>query len=253
MNSIKVRKLTIGEGRPKICIPIVGRTEQEILGQAEKIQEFPADIVEWRADWFEAVENIECVKRVLCNLREILGEIPLLFTFRTQNEGGEKEIAEEDYFALNLEVIRSKYVDLIDVEIFRKKVYVQEMIQEAHAFGVSVIASNHDFEKTPGKGEIIRRLCEMQKMHADILKIAVMPQSKKDVLMLLEATEEMKREFAEKPIVTMAMGGYGVISRISGEIFGSAITFGAAEKVSAPGQIGAVELKNILDMIHEAV
>ena len=253
MNRIKVRNVIIGAGRPKICVPIVGRTEQEIFAQAEKLRELPAELVEWRADWFEDVDDFSKVKAVLGKLRKVLEEIPLLFTFRTKVEGGEKEFSVERYRLLNLEVIRSKHADLVDVEIFREEACVKTIIQEAHAYDVKVIASNHDFEKTPGKDEIIRRLCQMQKLQADILKIAVMPESRKDVLTLLEATEEMQREFADRPIVTMSMGKVGVISRVSGEIFGSAITFGAAGKTSAPGQIEVSELKNMLDMLHKVV
>lgn len=108
MNSIKVRNLIIGEGKPKICVPIVGRTEREILAQAERIRELPAEIVEWRADWFEEVDDFARVKAVLEKLRQVLEEVPLLFTFRTKGEGGEKEFSEDRYFMLNLEVIRSK-------------------------------------------------------------------------------------------------------------------------------------------------
>lgn len=253
MNSIKVRNLIIGEGKPKICVPIVGRTEREILAQAERIRELPAEIVEWRADWFEEVDDFARVKAVLEKLRQVLEEVPLLFTFRTKGEGGEKEFSEDRYFMLNLEVIRSKNADLVDVEIFREESGVKAIIREAHACDVKVIASNHDFEKTPEKDEMIRRLCKMQTMQADILKIAVMPKSVKDVLTLLTATEEMNREFADRPIVTMSMGKFGAVSRMSGEIFGSAITFGAAGKTSAPGQIEVAELKNMLDMIHKVV
>ena len=88
-------------------------------------------------------------------------------------------------------------------------------------------------------------------MGADILKIAVMPKSRTDVLELLSATEEMQRLYTEKPVVTMSMGSLGLISRLSGEFFGSAITFGAGDKASAPGQIPAERLKMILDEIHE--
>ena len=48
----------------------------------------------------------------------------------------------------------------------------------------------------------------------------------------------------------MSMAGKGLISRLSGELFGSAVTFGAAKKISAPGQISAVELRNILNILH---
>ena len=54
-----------------------------------------------------------------------------------------------------------------------------------------MVVSNHDFEKTPSKEEIVARLQKMQELGADLPKIAVMPQCKKDVLTLLAATEEM--------------------------------------------------------------
>ena len=40
----------------------------------------------------------------------------------------------------------------------------------------------------------------------------------------------------------MSMGKLGVISRICGEVFGSAVTFGTAGKASAPGQLPANQL-----------
>ena len=93
------------------------------------------------------------------------------------------------------------------------------MIQEAHSYGVKVIASNHDFAKTPEKDEIVRRLRKMQTLGADIPKIALMPNCKKDVLTLLEATLEMSEQYADRPIITMSMAGTGVVSRLTGETF----------------------------------
>ena len=107
--------------------------------------------------------------------------------------------------------------------------------------------------KTPEKSDIINRLCKMQNMGADIPKIAVMPQSKRDVLVLLAATEEMVTEYADRPIITMSMAGTGVISRLCGEVFGSSMTFGAATKASAPGQMEVNDLSTILDLLHKAM
>ena len=45
-----------------------------------------------------------------------------------------------------------------------------------------LVASNHDFFKTPAQSDIVYRLRKMQDMGADIPKIAVMPQNKRDVL-----------------------------------------------------------------------
>ena len=126
-------------------------------------------------------------------------------------------------------------------------------VKFAHENGVKVIMSNHDFFKTPSKEEIISRLCAMQEKGADIPKIAVMPQSKKDVLTLLSATNEMVEEHADRPIITMSMAATGVISRVCGEVFGSALTFGAVGKASAPGQMGAGELKEMLTTLHASL
>lgn len=253
MNPVIVRNVKIGEGIPKICVPLVGMTKEEIVKEAMMLEEVPKDLVEWRADWFEHVFEFEKVCEVLEELRGILKEIPLLFTFRSAKEGGELSISDEEYVALNKFAIESGKVDMVDVEMFSSLEAVEKVISCAHEHDIKVVASNHDFEKTPSKKEIISRLQKMQEAGADILKIAVMPQSAKDVLTLLAATEEMVANYAKQPVVTMSMSGLGLISRLSGEVFGSAITFGAVKKVSAPGQIPAKELEVILNILHKSL
>ena len=253
MNTIKVRDIEIGAGAPKIIVPIVGVTKEDILNEAKTFDSIPVDVVEWRVDWFEHVFEFDKVEDVLKELRTVLGNIPLLLTFRTKKEGGEKAIYTKDYKELNLRAAKTGYVDFIDVEIFTGDDVVREIIDGAHAAGVRVIASNHDFFKTPAKSDIIYRLRKMQDMGADIPKIAVMPQSKRDVLTLLCATEEMVTDYADRPIITMSMAGTGVISRLCGEVFGSSMTFGAAEKASAPGQMGVNDLNTVLDLLHCAM
>lgn len=253
MNTVKVRNLEIGTGAPKIIVPIVGVTKEEILAEAKTFDTLPIHVVEWRVDWFEHVFEFDKVEDVLKDLRNVLGNIPLLLTFRTKKEGGEKAIDTKDYKELNLRAAKTGYVDFIDVEIFTGDDVVREIIDGAHAAGVKVIASNHDFFKTPAKSDIIYRLRKMQDMGADIPKIAVMPQSRRDVLTLLCATEEMVSDYADRPIITMSMAGTGVISRLCGEVFGSSMTFGAAKKASAPGQMGVNDLNTVLDLLHCAM
>ena len=226
---------------------------EEILKEAATFSSLPVDVAEWRVDWYDDVFDTEEVLTTAKQLNEALGEIPVLFTFRTSKEGGEKEISPEQYAQLNKAVAESGYVDLVDVEVFTGDEIVTSIISHAHANGVKVIASNHDFAKTPEKDEIVRRLRKMQTLGADIPKIALMPTCKKDVLTLLEATLEMSEQYADRPIITMSMAGTGVVSRLTGETFDSALTFGAASKASAPGQIGVQELKQVLDIIHKSL
>lgn len=253
MNPVIVRNIKIGEGAPKICVPIVGITKEDIITEAKALQGMPVDIVEWRVDWFDGVFEIEKVKEALAELREALKDMPILFTFRTAKEGGEKAIEADKYAELNKAVAATGLADLIDVEAFTGDSVVKDIIEYAHERGVKVVASNHDFHKTPDRGEIVRRLRKMQELGADIPKIALMPNNKWDVLTVLEATLEMTEKHPETPVITMSMAGTGVISRLAGEVFGSALTFGAAKKASAPGQIAVEELNQVLTILHKSL
>ena len=250
MNPVVVRDVRIGEGIPKVCVPIVGRTYEEIVEQAKYIRELDADMVEWRADWYADIFVEEKRTAVLEELRRILEERPILFTFRSKKEGGEQDVTEEAYYDLNVNVIESGCVDLIDVEVFSQASIVEKLVAVAHGESVYVIGSNHDFYQTPAKEEIVQRLQSMQRQGADVLKIAVMPQNMEDVLALLDVTQSIEKHSIVQPVVTMSMGKVGMVSRISGEIFGSAVSFGSARSSSAPGQVPAKQLKLILEQIH---
>lgn len=251
MKALKIRNLHIGSGTPKICVPIVSKTKNEILAEAENINRLNPDLAEWRVDYFEDVFEIEKVKAILCEIRTILEEIPIIFTFRTKNEGGERVIEASDYLKLNSEIAATGNADLIDVEAFFDNDTVSEIITKAHNSGISIIASNHDFLKTPSKEEIILRLRKMQDLGADILKIAVMPVSNEDVLTLLAATQDMALKYAKKPLITISMSGKGLASRLFGETFGSAVTFASSKEASAPGQIDICTLRDMLGIIHD--
>jgi len=250
MKTVNVGNTSIGTGMPKICVPLVGTTKQELIEEAKQLRTISFDIAEWRADFFVEIEDIAEVQDTLRKIRQILPEIPLIFTFRSLREGGEKEIQADAYIELNKTMIESGKVDFIDIELFNQEETVQIIQNHAHDKGVYTIVSNHDFQQTPEKDEIIARLKKAQELGADLPKIAVMPNNTKDVLTLLDATREMHEKYADRPIITMSMAGKGIISRLGGEIFGSAITFGTAQKASAPGQVPVSELQQTLKLIH---
>ncbi len=252
-NVVEVRGVKIGEGIPKIIVPIVGTTKEEILAAAASFESVRLDIVEWRVDWYQDIFDFAKVEDTMKALRAALGNTPILFTFRTSKEGGEKAISPEDYAELNIRAAQTGLIDMVDVEAFTGDEIVKKIIDGAHAAGVRVVASNHDFGKTPDKDDIVGRLRKMQDLGADIPKIAVMPRSKRDVLVLLSATEEMATDYADRPIITMSMAGTGLVSRLCGEAFGSSCTFGAVGKASAPGQMNAADLDTVLNLIHASM
>lgn len=262
----KMDKLQLGQGMPKICIPIVERTEAGILGFAEKLRDSVADIVEWRADYFEEMDKPGAVQKLCMAIKEKSGGKPLLFTIRTVAEGGEAALFFEEYATLLKAVAVLPEVSYIDVEIYSKSRGLQDReawkepdsschdevrlcVQELKE-NVCVIGSYHDFAQTPSQEEMIRRLVNSCHLGADIPKLAVMPHSKADVMALMMAAMQAKDLLGSAPLIAMSMGKLGKISRVAGESFGSALTFGCIGKASAPGQIEADILKQSLQMLH---
>ncbi|AYE61193.1 3-dehydroquinate dehydratase [Lactobacillus helveticus] len=103
--------------------------------------------------------------------------------------------------------------------------------------------SNHDFEKVPAKDVIEFLLKKMAEMGADVPKLGCMPHTAEDVLTLLTATNEVRHEI-DNPLITMAMGDIGRVTRVAGQVFGSSLSFGAVGKTSAPGQLSIDDLRN---------
>lgn len=252
--SVCIGNVKLGEGNTKICVPIIGKTIEEICQEAVEISGGQADIVEWRVDFYEDVMSTDKVLELITRLVDILKDKPVLFTFRTKAEGGEKEIDEDAYIGLVKAVIKQNIVGAVDVELYKGDNVLDEIAVYARGYDVKVIASNHDFNKTPEKDEIKKRLLLMKEKGAHVSKMAVMPQNKADVLNLLTATEEVSRENENITVITMSMGKLGVISRLSGGVFGSAMTFGARNEISAsaPGQVEVSKLKTILDTIENS-
>lgn len=278
MNTVRVRNITLGEGLPKICIPFSEPDEAGLKKALSELENVPHDLVEWRADFYltpagtagspksagalagdpqsagtladspQSAGLLEDgpLNEALALLRRGLGDTPLLFTVRSKAEGGAFTSDTDEYVRLGLAAIESGLIDLADAELSRGPEAVKTIVKAAHARGVKVVGSRHDFTSTPDKEIIVGSLCRMQELGCDVAKFAVMPQSERDVLTLLDATLIMKEKHSGTPVITMSMGPLGAVSRVSGQLFGSCLTFGTAGKASAPGQLPAGRLQEFL-------
>lgn len=248
--TVTIRNVTLGKGIPKICIPLVSATLSSIMKEAAVAIAAGADLVEWRTDCFEDVESSDKVKEALSALRGILGETPLLYTFRRKEEGGNRCIETEDYIRLGQVASVTGLIDLLDVELSVGEKGCRELLAAASSNGVKVIMSSHNFQETPPRQIMADILLRMRRLGADIPKLAVMPKKIEDVLDLLSVSAEVSQSL-DCPIITMSMGSQGVVSRVAGEFFGSALTFGTAVEASAPGQLPAEALRSVLDILHQ--
>ena len=246
--TLTIRKLTLGGGQPKICVPIMAAGTEELLWEAVLAKTAGADLVEWRADYFEDSQSTAGLLRAAKSLRAALQDTPLLFTFRSREEGGQRALETGAYFNLNREIAASTWVDLVDIELSRGDEKVETFAQEARAAGARVVVSSHNFSSTPPREAMLTCLKRMRALGADIPKLAVMPQNFADVLALMAATETFSQE-ADCPVITMSMGKLGQLSRIAGRFTGSALTFGTTGENSAPGQLPVEALRQILNAL----
>lgn len=251
--AIQIKSLEIGSGIPKVCVPLTAETKEGLQTEAKEVKEAKPDFVEWRGDFFCNLFQIEKCVEMAKELAGILENIPLLFTIRTDAEGGNVAISMEKYAMINYAVAASDAVDFVDVESFGNEEQKKNLIKKLKETNVKVIASSHDFEKTDEKECLLEKFQKMDETGADILKIAVMPKKIEDVAAIMQATKEMQEYFTEKPLVAMSMGEMGGRSRIEGEAFGSSITFATVGKASAPGQIPIEELRIKMQEFHEAL
>ncbi len=245
VKTVALKHTILGDGIPKIIVPVVGKTKEEICSQAEEIAAAEPDIVEWRVDYYEDIFDTEKAKDALQALAEVLKDIPILFTFRSSLEGGEKAVTAEAYAELNCWAAAQPEIAAVDVEGRRKDLDSRTLISRIHQEETAVIASNHFFHETPKRETLEQIFRDLEETGADVLKLAVMPENEQDVLRLLDVTTEMKTK-TDRPVVTMSMGKLGVISRISGSLTGSAMTFGTVGAASAPGQLPVQELRTML-------
>ncbi len=249
MTTIDVKGVRIGEGRPKTIVSLMDASEDALLRTAERAVAAGADCVEWRADFFGDCHDCATVAHVGRRLRALLPHTPLVFTFRSAPQGGQSAISAEDYRGLVSATIQHEAADLVDIEACVGAHIAEALIREAHAKQTPTIVSNHDFAGTPGVENMVNQLTRMADLGADLPKLAVMAHSTVDCLHLMEASVQACDEL-QRPLITMAMGAHGKLSRLAGQACGNALTFCALGKPSAPGQVGLHEAIELLDRLY---
>ena len=241
MRQVVVNDLVFGNGRMKICVPVCEKTTEAVLDAVKEVKTTPADLIEWRIDYFD-----EDMFAAAPEIFKTAAPLPVLCTFRTKAEGGEREIDPAAYFALN-EALGALGVPMLDLELalcLAHEARAKQAIDALHARGAVLVLSSHDFEKTPPRDVLVERYRQMEALGGDLPKIAVMPQSQRDVMVMLAAMNESTAFCG--PLIGISMGELGKLTRVRGGAFGSVMTFASKGKASAPGQIDAETLASML-------
>lgn len=250
---IELHGRPIGSGAfPSIITPLVGRDAAALRAELAAIMPKRPDMLEWRIDHFARLEDSDATMAMAREIKASAAGVPLLLTRRSVAEGGQAiALAEADVVALYARLCEARCVDLIDYELSNAREHLAHLRAVSASCGVAMVLSFHDFRATPGADEIVARFVQAEQLGADIAKVAVMPASPPDVLVLLDATQRASQT-AGIPLIGISMGGLGVASRVLGWQFGSAATFAMGMGGSAPGQLAIEELRGALAIVQRA-
>lgn len=222
----------------KIVVPIMPRSLEE--AQAIELSKFDdVDIIEWRADFLSK----EAIMAVAPAIFEKFAGREVLVTIRTDKEGGNIQLTDDEYVQLLKDINAIFNPDYIDFEYFSHMDAFQQMLNFSN-----LVLSYHNFDETPEN--LMEAFSELTALAPRVVKIAVMPESEQDVLDLMNYTRGFKTLNPEQEYATMSMGKLGWISRLSGDVFGSSWSFASLEHVSAPGQIALADMKKIREVLN---
>ena len=208
---------------------IVGIVDSaEALKAARRLTAKEVDFLEWRAD-FLGTGIVE-------------SKIPWIVTARHPAEGGQNNMSPAARREALLELLPA--AALVDVEI-RSLRGMKEVLTEARKAGVGVIASFHDFQKTPSASrleDLVKQACDAG---ADVMKIATRADSPADVARLLNLLE-----CSPLPLAVMGMGRLGMPSRVMLAAAGSVLNYGWLHCPNVTGQWSAPELRSVLKAVR---
>lgn len=242
------RGVTIGEGLPKVIVSVMGSTLGEMRESVRQALAAGAQILELRADSLSGMTTPGDAIAACSFVRREAGDAPVLFTLRTKRDGGAGVEDVEAYEQMLMMVIQSGVCEAVDVELSAGKDVFSRLAWEARMRGVSIVGSSHEFGEIEDV-KLAGRWLQMQAaLGADVCKAAVMPHSREEAFLLMA---EMARagETLHVPHVAIVMGEMGAASRVCAASLGSCMTFGAAGKKSAPGQIQAGKLREMLAVL----
>ncbi len=195
----------------------------------------PVDVIEMRVDMFESLAPghiADTFERATEKFQK-----SLLATVRDVSEGGQQKIDDR----LSVFRVVAPLSDAVDVEISS-----EETMRNVHDLvagtPVVLIGSYHNFTATPDDDLLEEVIEKGRSLGADVVKIAVMAKSREDVIRLLMTAARHR----ERGIIALSMGDQGLPSRVVGPLFGSLLTYGYINRPSAPGQLSAAELSDIL-------
>ncbi len=218
--------ISVGGNKYLSCIMVKEGTQAAILTSAKEVMAWSPEIVEWRLDYVNPMENNDFSEALLCETTEKLAEIVkgsiLLVTFRIKEQGGLRSFPRDLRLRMVKACIRTGKVGIIDVEIDSDAEYIRQIREEAHRHGTKLLLSFHDWECVPDNAFMIAKVREAIAKGADIPKLYLTANSYADVIRIANTAKRIRKEgICETPFCMCGMNHIAMITRILGGECGS--------------------------------
>jgi 3-dehydroquinate dehydratase/shikimate dehydrogenase len=222
----------------RLCAVITEAT-REAARWAFKQAAQTADLAEWRLDYLNDTDfgDIETIRRVLADK-----PLPIIVTCRSPEEGGQQQVDHSIRLRL-LASLSREGADYCDVEAahYRRLAQLDPDVNR-------LIVSYHNLNETPADLETVYR--RVAAMPAAVHKVVTQANSITDAVPLFRLLERSRLE--RRPLIAMAMGEAGLITRVLGPGRGSFLTYASLSRgrESATGQVTCSEMSRLF-RVHQ--
>ncbi len=113
----KVKDILIGEGIPKVCVPVISDNHQAIITDLIRLKDLEIDLIELRIDYFKDLLNHQKLNELFKMIASLEIKQALILTYRSVKEGGLGNLSYEEYINLYSLALESGAFDIYDVEL----------------------------------------------------------------------------------------------------------------------------------------
>ena len=225
---------------PKICVAIQASTPTEMFTRAEAALK-DAKFVEFRLD--SLPDPAAILSRLKTWLADHAGVTAIATCRRRPNSGGFAGSLDEELSIL-LKAARAG-CQVVDLEVESAEEAAPAQLEKFRAnldsAGTSLLVSFHHFSRTRGLDHAANRIA---RFNPDLGKVVSTAQTLSDNLAVVRLIEGRS---ASSPVLSIAMGEEGLVSRVLGPRAGGAFTFASLEDGTgtAPGQLSAKTMRGL--------
>jgi len=243
LSEVTIGTLAIGTGLPKIGVVLSGESRQNLLGKAAQILTSATQIVFWRLNAYQELDNRAELINTAAQLQQILGTIPVVATFNHVTSA----VDFETYFQTYQTLVNNRSVAAVDIDMdMVKQAQYQVLAEQIRANHVSLLVSQTQSAAT--QEALLATYQALAATGADLVQIISSATTAKDILTLMTATAEAVQR-VEVPVIATAPGVLDRYSSVCGQLTGSGIVFGRVGQAGNYGQLTVNQLQQTLQIL----